>query len=108
MEYSLPNNVNFTEGPEQLLLFVTDQIPQFIPTLLFSFFLIVFLGGMFSQQRLSGKGDVVQWFAIAGITNVVLATVLNLISGVVALEVLVVSYGVAMIAGVVFLVSRGE
>ena len=108
MAYQPPSSVNFTTGSEKLIIYVADQVPIFIPMILFSFFTVVLLAGYFSQMRTEARSMFTMWFAIAGFATAVLATVLNFIEGVVSIDILTVVYSIAFIGGIAFIIGRNR
>lgn len=72
---------NFTTGIDQMFVYVAGEVSVFVPLLLLTLFLIVFLGGLFAQQRREGSRDSAQWFAIAGFVTSTIALFMLLIEG---------------------------
>ena len=69
------NNTN----PEGLLLYPAHIWNGFIPLLLFGIFTVALLTTYYSKQRLTGNGDFLGSFAVAGFFIGVVAIVMNLI-----------------------------
>lgn len=108
MAYTPMSAVNFTRGSQEIIVYVQSQVPIFIPSILFSFFMVVWLAGYFSQLRTEARGMAIGWFAIAGFSTAVLATVLNFIEGVVPLQTLAITYAIAFVGGIAFIMGRNK
>lgn len=108
MAYTLPSNtaLNFTEGLDRIFVYVAGQVPIFIPMVLFSFFMIILLGGFFSQKRTDGKGDFPQWFAIAGYLTAIASLLMLLIDGLINVPTVVVTIAVALGGSIWLLTSK--
>ena len=98
---------NTSEGIHQLFIYVVDIVPIFLPLVLTSFFLIVALGGFFSEQRLNGKSDFSMWFAIAGYVTTGAVLILSLIPNLVDTYIVVVAIVVSIIGTLWLFISRG-
>ena len=97
--YDLPQNTNFnfSSGIDQLFLYVANQVPIFFPSVLTAFFLIIFLGGMFAEQRLMGREEFLKWGSIAGLLTMGLSTIFAITSGLIGGLVLTINAIVAII-----------
>ncbi len=110
VEYSLPadTGINFTTGIDQAFVYVSGQVPIFIPLLLFSFFMIVLLGGYFAEQRRTGVGDSAQWFSIAGYLTSIAALMMLLIDNLIQLPTVIITLTVAFVGALWFFFSRDK
>ena len=97
--YDLPQNTNFnfSSGIDQLFLYVADQVPMFFPSVLTAFFMIIFLGGIFAQQRQAGTEDFLKWGTIASFITMGLSTIFAITSGLISGLVLTINAVVAII-----------
>lgn len=106
--YQLPDEtgINFTEGPQQIFVYVASQVPIFIPMVLILFFMVIAVGGYFQQQRRTGNGDFSMWFAVGGFMTTILATLFSLVDGLMPISSLVICIGVTILGAIWFLSSR--
>lgn len=93
---------NFSEGAHQLLLYVSDVVPSFIPIMLFSLFVIILMGTYYSQRRLTGRGNFPGSFTVAALVTFFTALVLSLTAGLINVFILVTTLAL-LIVGVVWL-----
>lgn len=63
--YNLTNSTD----PTAVLINLAQNVPVLFPMLLVMEFLVIALGGAFSQQRRTGFTNVPQWFSIAGLVT---------------------------------------
>ncbi len=108
--YALPNNtaLNFSTGLDKLFVYVANQVPTFIPMMLFSLFMIIFLGGFFAQQRRTGTGDIAQWFSIAGWLTAISALLMFLIPDLINLPTVLITFGVAFTGMIWFYFTKDK
>ena len=106
--YNLPTEttINFSSGADKILVYLAQEIPIFIPLMLFSFFWIIVLGGFFLQERKTGRGDPAMWFSIGGYLTVGLSIILSLIDGLISVKIIVITISVALIGAIWFFTSR--
>ena len=97
---------NFTEGLDQLFFYVASEVPIFIPMILFALFIVIMLGGFFSQQRQGGRGDFLMWGAIAGYITTGAAYILSLISGLISLQTVIIVLVITVVMNAFYLLSR--
>ena len=104
--YAEPSSVNLSEGFDNVFVYIQGQVPIFVPMLLLTFFMIVMLGGFFSQRRLIGEGQFVMWMAIAGYLTAGLAFLMTLAEGLINLTTLIIVITIAIFSTVLFLLTR--
>ena len=97
--YDLPQNTNFnfSSGIDQLFLYIANQVPMFFPSVLTAFFLVIFLGGVFAEQRQRGSEEFLKWGSIASLLTMGLATIFAITSGLISGLVLTINSVVAII-----------
>ena len=97
--YDLPQNTNFnfSSGIDQLFLYIADQVPEFFPMVLAAFFLVIFLGGMFAEQRRVGREEFLKWGAIGSLLTMGLATIFAITSGLIGATVLTINAVIAIL-----------
>lgn len=97
--YNLPQNTNFnfTSGVDQLFLYVASEVPEFFPMVLAAFFLVIFLGGMFSEQRRAGREEFLKWGSIGSLLTMGLATIFAITSGLIGGLVLTINAIIAIL-----------
>ena len=105
--YTLPSEVgnNFTT-PDTFAVYLAGQVPTFIPGMLFAFFMVIFLGGIFTNKRQSGTNEYSQWAAVAGFGTFVIAGTMYLVAGLIPLSTLIVTFSVAMVCAIWFFASN--
>lgn len=97
---------NFTEGLDQLFFYTASQVPIFLPMVLFGLFMVVMLGGFFTQQRQTGKGDITMWMAIGGYITTGAAFILSLIEGLLSLQTVIIILVITIFLTTLYLLSR--
>lgn len=97
--YTLPQNTNFnfSSGIDQLFLYIASEVPMFFPAVLFAFFMVIFLGGIFAEQRRSGREEFLKWGSIAGLITTGLSTIMGITSGLVNTSTMTITALVAII-----------
>lgn len=99
-------NVTSASG---ILYYITTVVPFFIPMLLFTSFMMVWLGTFFSQKRLNGYADIWSSFSIAGIFNGVLVTVLLIFQPpLVSIPVATINYILAFLGIVILFTGSSD
>lgn len=108
--YDLPaeTSLNFTEGADRIFVYVAQQVPIFIPLVLFALFMIVLLGGFFAQKRSEGKGDMPQWFAIAGYITTIAAMLMLLVDNLVNLTTVIITISVSLVGSIWLFFSKDK
>lgn len=82
MPYPTLADVNATTDLSNLLIYVNDITSGWAaPTILFSFFVIVLLGGAFAQIRFKGGLRIDYAFAVAAFTTFGLAVLMSIKTG---------------------------
>jgi len=106
-QYRPPQDVvNLSKGVDQFLIYIQDQVPIFVPMMLFAFYIIIALAGFFSEERLKGNGDFPMWLAIAGVVTVGLTFVLNTVEGLINLTTMVIVFTVTVLSAIFFFLSK--
>ncbi|KKL61884.1 hypothetical protein LCGC14_2190850 [marine sediment metagenome] len=99
---------NETAGMDTLLIEVMEEVPSFIPALLFFIFMTILLGGSVSQRKRTGSSDTPMWAVIAGISTLMVALPLTLSAGLVDMVTLSVLVVVTIASGFWFFMSRSR
>lgn len=92
-------------GIHNTFLYVADTVPEFIPMLLFTFFVITTLGVFFAQGRRSPDADIISSLAAASYATVIVAVVASLIPNLIDLRILLVTVSVSIICTFVLLIT---
>lgn len=105
--YELPSEtgINFTEGAHQIFVYVSQQVPMFIPAVLFSFFMIILITGFFLQEKRLGKGEFSMWFAIAGYMTSIVALLMLIIDGLIPVYVVTITISFTFIGTIWFFLT---
>lgn len=96
---------NFTT-PDTFAVYLSGQVPTFIPSMLFAFFMIIFMGGILTNKRQTGTNDYAQWAAVAGFGTFVLAGTLFLVPGLISLSTLIVTFSWAFACAIWFFATN--
>jgi len=99
--------VNTSEGIHTTFIYAAEIVPQFVPMMLFSLFIIVALGGYFAQLRISGRGNFAVSFTAGAFVTTVSAFVLSIVPHLVPISVLLTCVGI-LIVGVIWLMFSGR
>lgn len=103
VNYQLPNE-NIT-GLDNLFSYTSGQIPLLIPGILFMVWIIIALGGYFSQERSRGKGSFAMWNTIAGVIVSISSFILFLTPGLMNLETLTIIITITIASAFWFIFS---
>lgn len=103
--YTFPNA---TTGIDDVLVQTATAVDIFIPMLLFFIYMVVFLGGIISQRRTTGRGDAPMWALMASITILLLALIMTLVAGLIQIEVLAIIGAVTIMTGLWFFMDKNR
>lgn len=108
--YALPGDtdLNFSAGADRLFVYIAQQVPLFIPLTLFAFFMVIFLGGVFSQRRQEGRGDIAMWFSIAGYITSTVTLLMFLVDGLINLTTVMIVLSVTFGGALWFLTTKEQ
>jgi len=108
--YNLPHetSINFSKGPEQLLVYIAGEVGIFIPLFLFAFFMIICFSGFFLEQRRTGRGDFSQWFVVAGFLTSGMALFMTFIDGLITIPTVIICIAITIGGALWFLTSRNN
>lgn len=106
--YNLPSesSVNVTKGLDSLVGYVATEVDIFTPMLLFTFFMIVFLGGMYKQKKDEARMEAAPWFAIAGFLTFGLALIMAMTTDWITIRTLVITLSVSIAGAVWYLTTK--
>lgn len=106
--YVLPENSghNFSNGIHELFLYVNEQVPIFVPTLLFSIFLFIFLTGSTQEYFRRGDTEIMKWATVASLITSGTATFFTFITGLVTLDVLVITYTITALFTLIYFTTK--
>ncbi len=98
MAYETLAERNVSEGFQTLFVYVNDVTGGvFTNTLLFSLFVVTFLGSYFAQKRLSTDPNLAMSFAVSGYFVTGLALILSLIPGMVNILSVIICIAVSIL-----------
>lgn len=101
MTYAGLDTVNATTDLSNLLLYVNDLTNGYaMPSVLFAFFFIVFLGGAFYQIRFRGSARFDFAFAVAGFGTFGLAMIMSSKNGLLNPLYLLITIAVAILGAI--------
>ncbi len=103
--YNIPNK---TTGIDTTLIEVMEEVPSFIPALLFFVFMVVFLGGATSQRKRTGSADTPMWAVIASMSTLMITLPLTLTIGLVDLLTLSIVVVITIVSAFWFFMSRSR
>lgn len=108
MTYPTLSTVNATTDVSNLLVYVnTITNGVAMPLVLLSFFIVVFLAGLFAQMRFKGVVRLDFSFAAAGFSTFGIALIMSLKNGLLDPIYMFISLGIAVLgAALLFLPSR--
>lgn len=89
--------VNSSEGIHTLFIYVSEIVPIFIPLLLFSLFIIVFLGSFFASKR-TGTGNAAASFAAAAYLTTIVAFFMSLIPNFINSSTVIITLMISILA----------
>ncbi len=95
-------------GVEGLFLYPASVWSGFIPMVLFGLFVIVMMSTMFSQRRLSGKGDFKASFAVSGYFVTVIAFLMTLVDGLINSYTLGICVAIAIVGTILLMTSENQ
>ncbi len=99
------NETNRT-GIDGVLVYVATVEPLFTQLVLFGFFMVGFLGSMFSQWRLRNRSDFIASFFAGAFTTLIVAVLMSLIDGLISLNTLIITVIVTIISLVWLLIAK--
>lgn len=91
-----------------LLSYVSDAVPIFVPMLLFTIYVISGLASYFSQQRLTGEGDLFASLASAGLLTFVVSIIMSLIPNFINITYVIICLVVAIVGGIIYFFSQDK
>jgi len=103
--YNLPNS---TTGIDNIMVDVVREVPSFIPALLFFVFMTIFLSGSINQKKRTGSADTPMWATIAGLSTLMIALPLSLVSGMINVITLSVVVVVTIASGFWLFMNRSR
>ena len=103
--YELPNA---TTGIDDIAVQVVTAVPGYTPMLLMFIFLVVFMGGVGRQKARSGTADYPMWAVLASISTFFSTLLLSMISGLIALEILVIVVVITIFSAVWLFLDRKQ
>jgi len=106
MVYETISERNVSNGLHEILVYVADVVPAFIPLVLTGFFVIIAMGTYNSQLRTRGKGDFPASFAVAGFATAILAIVISLIDGLIPIQFVTITIVIAIVCLIWLYISK--
>ena len=99
-------NTTGRTGLDGTLVYVATIEPLFTKLVLFGFFLVGFLGSIFSQWRLRNRVEFPGSFFAGALSTLVVAVLMNLIDGLISLDTLIIVVIVTIISYVWLLIAK--
>lgn len=99
---------NATAGVDASLVGINQQVPSFIPLILFFVFMIVFTTGFVGQKRRTGSGDAPIWLVVSSLSIVVLTLILSTVEGLVDKFTWGPVIGISILSFVFLALSKGR
>jgi len=103
--YALPNATN---GTDQILIDTIIEVPSLAPLLLVFIFFLVFLGGSARQKLRIGNADYSMWAVVASLSMFMVSLIMTTITGLLRLDVLVITVAITILSGVWFFLRRAS
>lgn len=99
---------NMTNGVDDLLIDLSAEVIAFPIMLLFSVFIIIFIGGMVAQGRKDGYVDPPIWSTIAFLTVTLMTLIMSVATGIINPIILSIVLGGTLFSGLWLMLSRGR
>lgn len=99
--------LNTTNGLDQVLRTVQEEVSLFIPMLLIFIYVVIFITGYKKQKEESGNGDMAQWAVVSGIVTSIVALILSMGTNIISLQVLVITIAITILSAIWF-ISSGD
>lgn len=103
--YTFPN---MTDGIDQTLVGVANEIPVFIPMFLLFVWFFVFFGGVSFQSLRKGYSDVPLWGTLSGIATLIISLIMTMVSGIIQVEILGIVVAVTILFGFWFFFDKNR
>lgn len=101
-------NATGRTGLDGTLVYVATIEPLFPKLMLFGFFLVGFLGSMFSQWRLRNRVEFVGSFFAGAFSTLVVAVLMSLIDGLISLQTLIIVITVTIVSLIWLLIAKDK
>jgi len=105
---ALFNIPNISNGVDNFLVDTIAEVPVFTPMFLLFVFGIVLIGGMTSQKRRSGTGDLPMWVTLASLSTFMIALPLTLVGGLINILTLSIVVSVTLMSGIWLFLDRNR
>lgn len=99
---------NLTSGMDTAIVETVEAVSIFTPMFLLFIFAVVFIGGMVSQRRRTGLGDMPMWATIASLSTLMVSLPLTLTSGLIQLDYLVIIVVITIFSGFWLFMDRNR
>lgn len=103
--YEVPN---ISSGMDNAVSGIFTAVPIFTPMFLLFVYLVVMLGGSSAQAKRTGTSDMPMWSALGGLSALMVALGLSLISGTIQTFTLVIVVIVTILSGVWLFLDRNN
>lgn len=109
----LYDSPNLSRGMDNFLVDLNsagnDWSLPFTSMFLIFIFGLIFIGGFLSQKRRTGFGDASMWATVAGLGTTMIALLLSMISGLVSIEILIITIVITILSAFwLFMSNRRE
>ena len=108
IKMSLYETPNITTGLDAIVVDIVEEVPIFIPMFLFFIFGVIFIGGVISQKKRSGRSDVPMWAVISSTSVLMISMILTLTAGLIQMETLVIVIVVTIFSGLWFFLDKNR
>ena len=105
MAFNEISNMNIT-GLDGMLSYVANEVPIFIPAMLFLLWLAIALLIYFGTRKFAGQGDFFAGLASSGFFIVVLGTVMTFSFGIINVWTLSTTIGIAIFSVIALFIGR--
>lgn len=105
--YTQIDAVNVT-GVDDILIYLANAVPIFIPTLLIGLYLLISLLIYYGTRKYSGQGDVFAAFAASGFFVAVIGGIMSFAFGVINTSSLVISILLAIVSFILLMSKRNR
>lgn len=107
MAYTQISDVNIT-GIDQIIVYIANEVPIFVPFLLICIYLSIGLIIYFSSRKFSGQGDIFAAFTASGFFTAVLGTIMTFVFGIINIWTLTITILIVIVSFVLLMIKRSR
>jgi len=106
--YNLPEEtgINLSSGLDQIFVYIAGELPSFIPLVLASIFILIFISGYKAQERKEGRGSFVTWFSISSWIVSIIAVLMTLIQGLITIPTVSICLAISFLSMIFLYIGR--